>query len=46
MQMPHTLKIRNGDKVKPTFSVQEYAARHARLRAYMAEQDIEAAIFI
>jgi Creatinase/Prolidase N-terminal domain. len=45
MQMPQTLKIRNGDKVKPTFSAQEYAARHARLRAYMAEQDIEAAIF-
>ena len=45
MQMPKTLKIRNGDKVQPTFSAQEYAARHARLRAYMAEQDIEAAIF-
>lgn len=45
MQMPQTLKIRNGNKAKPTFSAQEYAARHARLRAYMAEQDIEAAIF-
>ncbi|MCA4076001.1 aminopeptidase P family N-terminal domain-containing protein, partial [Pseudomonas kurunegalensis] len=45
MQMPKTLKIRNGDKVQPTFSAQEYAARHARLRAYMDEQDIEAAIF-
>ncbi|WP_175444014.1 aminopeptidase P family N-terminal domain-containing protein, partial [Pseudomonas sp. NBRC 111141] len=45
MQMPKTLKIRNGDKVQPTFSAQEYAARHARLRAYMADQDIEAAIF-
>ncbi|MFJ4109996.1 M24 family metallopeptidase [Pseudomonas sp. NPDC089758] len=45
MQMPQTLKIHNGNKVKPTFSAQEYGARHARLRAYMAEQDIEAAIF-
>ncbi|MBF8757698.1 M24 family metallopeptidase [Pseudomonas guariconensis] len=45
MQMPKTLKIRNGEKAKPTFSAQEYAARQARLRAYMAEHDIEAAIF-
>lgn len=45
MQMPKTLNIRNGNKVQPTFSAQEYAARHARLRAYMAEHDIEAAIF-
>ncbi|MGR4043304.1 M24 family metallopeptidase [Pseudomonas sp. 910_21] len=45
MQMPKTLQIRNGEKVPSTFSAQEYAQRLSTLRAYMARQDIDAALF-
>ena len=45
MQMPKTLQIRNGEKVPSTFSTQEYAQRLSTLRAYMAGQDIDAALF-
>ncbi|MGB1238483.1 MAG: M24 family metallopeptidase [Pseudomonadales bacterium] len=45
MQMPHNLTIPNGDKVRPTFSVQELQNRLATLRAYMAENNIDAALF-
>nr|P38488.2 RecName: Full=Creatinase; AltName: Full=Creatine amidinohydrolase [Pseudomonas putida] len=45
MQMPKTLRIRNGDKVRSTFSAQEYANRQARLRAHLAAENIDAAIF-
>lgn len=45
MQMPKTLQIRNGEKVPSTFSPQEYAQRLSTLRAYMARQDIDAALF-
>ena len=33
-------QIRNGEKVKPTFSREEYARRIAKLRQHMAEADI------
>ncbi|MDX1300519.1 MAG: aminopeptidase P family N-terminal domain-containing protein, partial [Pseudomonas sp.] len=45
MQMPQTLRIQNGQKVKSTFSAQEYATRQAKLRAHMAAESIDAAIF-
>lgn len=45
MQMPKTLQIHNGEKVPSTFSPQEYAQRLSTLRAYMAQQDIDAALF-
>ena len=45
MQMPQTIRIRNGQKVRPTFSGQEYANRQARLRAHLAEAGIDAAVF-
>ncbi|PNG29554.1 creatininase [Pseudomonas protegens] len=45
MQMPKTLHIHNGEKVPSTFSPEEYAQRLSTLRAYMAQQDIDAALF-
>ena len=45
MQMPKTLQIHNGEKVPSTFSLEEYAQRLSTLRAYMAQQDIDAALF-
>jgi len=45
MQMPQTLRIKNGQKVMSTFSAQEYATRQAKLRAHMAAENIDAAIF-
>jgi len=45
MQMPQTLSIPNGDKVRPTFSDQEMQSRLAKLRAYMAENDLHAVLF-
>ena len=45
MQMPKTIQIKNGEKVKSTFSVQEYANRQAKLRAYLAQNNIDAAVF-
>lgn len=45
MHMPKTLQIKNGEKVTPTFSAQEYANRQAKLRAYMASHGIDAAVF-
>jgi len=43
--MPDLIRIRNGEKVRNTFTQQEYAARTARLRAHMSEQRIDAALF-
>lgn len=40
-----TIQIKNGEKVSPTFSAQEYANRQAKLRAYMAQNNIDAAVF-
>ncbi|MFQ5784564.1 MAG: aminopeptidase P family protein [Alphaproteobacteria bacterium] len=37
--------IRNGEKVAPTFSAAEMESRRSRLRAHMAEQNIDAALF-
>ena len=45
MQMPKTIQIKNGEKVSPTFSAQEYANRQAKLRAYLAQNNIDAAVF-
>ena len=45
MQMPKTIRIKNGEKVNPTFSAQEYANRQAKLRAYLAQNNIDAAVF-
>jgi creatinase len=45
MDRPRILTIRNGEKVKPTFSKAEMSARNKRLREYMAGQDIETALF-
>ena len=39
MQMPKTIQIKNGEKVSPTFSAQEYANRQAKLRVYMAQNN-------
>ena len=45
MQMPKTIQIKNGEKTSPTFSVQEYANRQAKLRAYLAQNNIDTAVF-
>ncbi len=45
MDMPQTLMIPNGDKVRPTFSDAEMQSRLAKLRAYMAENSVDAVLF-
>ena len=45
MKMPQTLSIPNGDKVQGTFSREEMGSRLARLRRYMAENDLQAVLF-
>jgi len=45
MQMPQMLSIPNGDKVRPTFSVEEMNSRLEKLRTYMAENDLQAVLF-
>ncbi len=45
MQMPHTLSIPNGEKVRPTFSKEELNRRLSNLRQYMAENDLQAVLF-
>ncbi|MCP4329090.1 MAG: M24 family metallopeptidase [Alphaproteobacteria bacterium] len=45
MDMKDLKTIHNGDKVTPTFSAEEMAARLARLRAHMADADIDAVLF-
>ena len=37
-------QIRNGEKVKPTFSREEYARRIAKLRQHMAAEDVAAVL--
>lgn len=44
MDRPRLLTIRNGEKVKPTFSKAEMTSRNRRLREYMAEHGIDAAL--
>ena len=41
MQLPNTIQIKNGEKVKPTFSAQEYANRQGKLRACLAQNNID-----
>ena len=43
--MDSLIEIHNGDPVAHTFSEAEYAERHAKLRAHMAEDGIDAVIF-
>jgi creatinase len=45
MDMPQLIEIRNGEKVKGTFSADEMNARHASLRTYMAAAGIDAVLF-
>ena len=42
---PETINFENGVKDKPTFSAIEMANRNAKLRAHLASNDIDAAIF-
>ena len=41
-EMKDLLRIENGEKVKHTFSDQEYINRQSKLRAYMAANSIDA----
>lgn len=45
MQMPQTLSIPNGEKVRSTFSKEEMNSRLEKLRRYMAENDLQAVLF-
>ncbi|PWQ93276.1 creatininase [Leucothrix pacifica] len=45
MIRPETINFENGVKDKPTFSAIEMANRNAKLRAHLASNDIDAAIF-
>ena len=45
MNRPRTLTLHNGDKVAPTFSAEEMGARVERLRVYLGEHDVDAALF-
>ena len=44
-EMKDLLRIENGEKVKHTFSDQEYINRQSKLRAYMAANSIDAVLF-
>ncbi|OMH29050.1 M24 family metallopeptidase [Motiliproteus sp. MSK22-1] len=45
MQMPQTLAIPNGEKVRGTFSKQEMSSRLEKLRSHMADNDLQAVLF-
>lgn len=45
MQMPNTLTIPNGEKVRGMFSEAEMRSRQQKLRQYMAGNDIDAVLF-
>jgi creatinase len=45
MDMPRLIEIKNGEKVRGTFSAEEMTARLAKLRAQMAQSDVEVALF-
>jgi creatinase len=45
MERPRTLAIENGRKAAPTFSETEMSRRLENLRAHMAREDIDAALF-
>ena len=44
-EMKDLLRIENGNKVKRTFSDQEYINRQSKLRAHMAANNIDAVLF-
>ncbi|WMC11587.1 M24 family metallopeptidase [Oceanimonas pelagia] len=45
MQMPSTLTIPNGEKVRGMFSEAEMRSRQQKLRQYMAASDVDAVLF-
>ena len=45
MDRPRLLTIRNGEKVEPTFSRAEMTVRNRRLREFMSNNGIDAALF-
>lgn len=45
MQMPNTLTIPNGEKVRGMFSEAEMRSRQQKLRQYMAASDVDAVLF-
>ncbi|ATG73709.1 creatininase [Zobellella denitrificans] len=45
MQMPNTLSIPNGEKVRGMFSREEMLSRQQKLRQYMAVNDVDAVLF-
>jgi len=45
MQMENLIRIENGEKVKHTFSDEEYAIRQRKLRELMARENIDAVLF-
>ena len=45
MQMPNTLTIPNGEKVRGMFSREEMLSRQQKLRQYMAANDVDAVLF-
>ena len=44
-QMPSLIRLRNGEKVRNTFTVEEYAARVAKVRRHMETQRLDAVLF-
>ena len=44
-QMPSLIRLRNGEKVRNTFAVEEYAHRVAKVRSHMEAQSIDAVLF-
>ncbi|MEO6319800.1 MAG: aminopeptidase P family protein, partial [Polaromonas sp.] len=45
MNLPDLIRLRNGEKVKNSFSLGEYANRIAKLRRHMSDQKIDAVLF-
>ncbi len=45
MEMPNLIRMRNGEKVKNSFALSEYASRIAKLRTYMQREKIDAVLF-
>ena len=43
--LPSLIRLRNGEKVRPTFAPEEYAARIAKLRRHMREDGLDAVLF-
>ena len=44
MEMPRLITLKNGPKMKPTFSVSEMNRRLSKLRAHMSAQEIDAVV--